>query len=741
MWRAFLSFILIVPSPVLADAQPDLTVTNTTVLSGVVSLYHTITIKEGGVLILSPGTEVQFRLGGRIEGDGELHSEGTEAQPVLLSGTWQDIHVLGNTTLAWTRIVGAQGPFTFDGHTTEFDHVTVQDAVQSDFLFHPAEHGNVTLNFLTIRWDTVTSQTGDIFVHISGSHEADFLNFRLPQAAALPEKKLVQVDEGYFSLNMIGTQTTDGCALLPEGINLQDMWFTLGSNCHPTQPSLLFIPGYGASVQFDYLLNPVPQAPVLSGWNLIPFITNSYNYFLNQATMRGIKTAIAYYDWRQSLTNIVKNYLIPEIDALKARDHVSQVMLVAHSFGGLVARAYIESSLYRNDIAGLVMLGTPNHGSVKAYGPWEGGVFPDDWQPVSNLVRYYHYRMSSTVHSDIDALHAFIPSGLNLLPTEAVLEHLSGLRQAPLVWSNTTLQQLNNSTGVLQERVPQVFTVAGTGEYTPTGLEVGAQNNRATYWPDGQPAGDLSEDVGDGTVPLTSVLLHATSQLVVSSDHMNIPYAAATDVLARLYPATVVQEGPPLQGASRSTDHILWFAFDCPVNVSITQPDGLLISSTDSAPTVFADPEAIWMLLPEEVGTYHIEITALADTPVRWWQGTDTIHTATLKKGGIKTVTYDVAPSTVSRSSSSPSPSPVIQAVDGGGGPPSPSLRVQAFPFPDITQQAFSPLLVWYVSSVSPKNEVSQTTSSPPVIYGLGLVPLVMLGKKRQSRRRPHHPP
>ncbi len=41
--------------------------------------------------------------------------------------------------------------------------------------------------------------------------------------------------------------------------------------------------------------------------------------------------------------------------------------------GGLVARYYIESNLYQNDVDQLIFIATPQRGAPKAYLAWEGG--------------------------------------------------------------------------------------------------------------------------------------------------------------------------------------------------------------------------------------------------------------------------------------------------------------------------------------------------------------------------------
>jgi len=50
------------------------------------------------------------------------------------------------------------------------------------------------------------------------------------------------------------------------------------------------------------------------------------------------------------------------IERAKADSGASRVSLIAHSMGGLVARAYVESALYSGDVAQVFMLGTPQAG-------------------------------------------------------------------------------------------------------------------------------------------------------------------------------------------------------------------------------------------------------------------------------------------------------------------------------------------------------------------------------------------
>lgn len=66
-------------------------------------------------------------------------------------------------------------------------------------------------------------------------------------------------------------------------------------------------------------------------------------------------------------------YLMPKIREAKERTGHDKVSIVAHSLGGLMTRAYIQSPLYHGDIDKLAMVGTPNAGSALTYYMWYGG--------------------------------------------------------------------------------------------------------------------------------------------------------------------------------------------------------------------------------------------------------------------------------------------------------------------------------------------------------------------------------
>lgn len=81
------------------------------------------------------------------------------------------------------------------------------------------------------------------------------------------------------------------------------------------------------------------------------------------------------YEWRDSNV-FTANLLDDKIEQVKSVCDCDKVDLVAHSMGGLVARAYIQSVDYDEDVDQIIFLGTPHKGAPTAYLQWEAGKFP-----------------------------------------------------------------------------------------------------------------------------------------------------------------------------------------------------------------------------------------------------------------------------------------------------------------------------------------------------------------------------
>ena len=112
-----------------------------------------------------------------------------------------------------------------------------------------------------------------------------------------------------------------------------------------------------------------------------------------------------YYDWRQGLDVLGKGLVT------RVRDEsAEQIWLVAHSMGGLVARAAIaRDSTVTKKINRLVMLGTPNHGS---FAPAQAirGVYPVVKQVAAIDAAHDAEELSSLVFTTFPGLYHLLPT-------------------------------------------------------------------------------------------------------------------------------------------------------------------------------------------------------------------------------------------------------------------------------------------------------------------------------------------
>ncbi|MCS6910603.1 MAG: NBR1-Ig-like domain-containing protein [Anaerolineales bacterium] len=106
-----------------------------------------------------------------------------------------------------------------------------------------------------------------------------------------------------------------------------------------------------------YRRAPNDESAGVPGWDLVgqQLIALGYEVYLANWTTSSWHTITA--------EQAARDCLAPQIASVVDRDSDRKVLLVAHSMGGLVSRAYIENpNLYRNDVEALITLGTPHAG-------------------------------------------------------------------------------------------------------------------------------------------------------------------------------------------------------------------------------------------------------------------------------------------------------------------------------------------------------------------------------------------
>jgi pimeloyl-ACP methyl ester carboxylesterase len=110
-------------------------------------------------------------------------------------------------------------------------------------------------------------------------------------------------------------------------------------------------------------------------WQIDPVFhtyDNLYEEFIGNGFVPDEDVFTFPYEWRNSNVENAK-LLRDKINEIKQATGYPKVDIVAHSMGGLLAREYVESDYYQNDVEQLIALGTPQNGAPESYLSIEGG--------------------------------------------------------------------------------------------------------------------------------------------------------------------------------------------------------------------------------------------------------------------------------------------------------------------------------------------------------------------------------
>jgi hypothetical protein len=254
------------------------------------------------------------------------------------------------------------------------------------------------------------------------------------------------------------------------------------------------------------------------------------------------------YQWRDSNVDNAK-LLQQKINGIKQTADWPRVDIVAHSMGGLLAREYVESNYYGNDIDQLVTIATPHLGAPEAYLKWDG----DGW--FSSLSDLYIKHIISQEAAEAGFADRFdyihdrpVASIRELLPIYEYLYDIDNDSVAKVYPDdyprNEFLENLNSKADRLY-KVEFDKVVGGLdGENTIDGIDV-VNEDIGKYWIHGYPLGfgvpvgsrGLRLASGDRTVPLFSSRsenLKSDNLIELPSDHRGIVTDAQKDVLKLL---------------------------------------------------------------------------------------------------------------------------------------------------------------------------------------------------------------
>src|SRR5262245_3749955 len=216
------------------------------------------------------------------------------------------------------------------------------------------------------------------------------------------------------------------------------------------------------------------------------------------------------FDWRQSPR------ALGELLARRVAREAGPVHVVAHSMGGLVARAAIASQpAAMKKLGRLVMLGTPNHGSFAAVQALRGT--HDLVQKLALFdLREDPEELASRVLQTFPSLHQLLPaasewSDIDLYDARAWPKR--GLRpRQPL------LDEARSWPSHLAPADRRFFLIAGVNEPTVTNLTLAADGTEFVY---------ESTDAGDGIVPLAFAELRGAKTFYVEESHGSLPMNGA----------------------------------------------------------------------------------------------------------------------------------------------------------------------------------------------------------------------
>ncbi len=234
----------------------------------------------------------------------------------------------------------------------------------------------------------------------------------------------------------------------------------------------------------------------------------NYSYLKLTLSLRkaGYDAVLLDYDWRRDLQALGQR-LADRIDA----DGQDDVAIVAHSMGGLVARAAMTHPAGKR-VAQLVMLGTPNSGSLAAVQALRGTYSVVRKIAMLDLRHNAEY-LASEVYSTFPALHELLPSGPGVTDID-LFDRASWPRTGP----QPDAKLLADAASLGSRLAPadaRFHMVVGCNRTTATGLALRDGDFEYEY--------SLQ---GDGTVPLELARIAGARHSYVECGHSDLTLAA-----------------------------------------------------------------------------------------------------------------------------------------------------------------------------------------------------------------------
>jgi hypothetical protein len=234
----------------------------------------------------------------------------------------------------------------------------------------------------------------------------------------------------------------------------------------------------------------------------------AYSYLKLTLSLRkaGFDAVMLDYDWRRGIAGL--GAILAERIAADAPEGAA---IVAHSMGGLVARAALLHKAAGERIAQLVMLGTPNYGSYAAVQALRG-----TYSVVRKIgmmdLKHSAEELAESVFATFDGLHEMLPArqdadepqvfDVNAWPAAGLRPDAGRLERAAAIHKN------------LAPADARFTIIAGCGRLTPTGVALRNDEFEYEYSPR-----------GDGIVACELARLPGARHFFVDCLHSDLPLA------------------------------------------------------------------------------------------------------------------------------------------------------------------------------------------------------------------------
>lgn len=268
---------------------------------------------------------------------------------------------------------------------------------------------------------------------------------------------------------------------------------------------LIILPGLGASWNHENIILGInkPQAD----WQMTPGV-RVYDGLIKTLKNAGYRDTgsgknlfIFNYNWSKSVFSIaedLRNYIQDVVNPSPG----IKIDLVGHSLGGLVARTYVQNNP-DGPVDQLLTLGSPHHGVVQIYYPWEGGdlsCFPA-WERIG--IGLLLYLRNPRFSNPKDTIHSAAPVIKDLLPDFNYLKQ-EGIEKpvGSMVEKNDWLMGLNSSLPSHLLSALNAF-VGEIADSTWRWVKVQPRtwlDNILNLWVDGKPTGEKEFAEGDQTI-------------------------------------------------------------------------------------------------------------------------------------------------------------------------------------------------------------------------------------------------